>query len=127
MLLLVRKLSKCISGDFSITTFSVVNRRHPTSPTHPTPNFPTPPYFGTAYILSAERGVKRGLEAWGDRVRGTIGRGILITTLHCLVCSETWDVKSLWTIHMGKVEKSPRTIRPYEVTQSFTLAKLHFT
>ena len=32
--------------------FYIVNPRHPTSPTHPTTNYPTPPYFGIAYTWS---------------------------------------------------------------------------
>ena len=48
-----RPMAQPSSGAFGTTSFSVVNPRHPTSPTNPTLNYPTPPYFGRAYTWSA--------------------------------------------------------------------------
>ena len=45
------------SGVSCMLDFSIVNPRHPTSTTHPTPNYPTPPYFGTAFTWSAYGGL----------------------------------------------------------------------
>ena len=46
-------------GAFGKTSFSIVNLKHPTSPNHPTQNYPTSPHFRTACTRSD----------WGEATR----------------------------------------------------------